>query len=242
MEQLHGFPEWVVAVIEHWHGWVSGGVLAFGLEVGDKLWDWKIGKRTFAIILGVGLLWSVFAAWRDEHRNTEAVIEGKAEAWAKYNACDKERAVKASLVDTYSGELSYQHSRNDGQQLLFDKCLLYLGAKGSTVASVTVKKARTDLQFVENGGRWRLWVLTASTSKTLPSVSGVLSCDDPFRLVGLALAGEQWGIRAGDQGQTSNTEIRLHFTSPAWNSDVPLVAAIGVDNSTLLRDCRFRFD
>jgi hypothetical protein len=62
------FWTWIVAVIEHWHGWVSGSFIAFVLELGDRFWDWKPSRKLFALILVIGFLISIFSAWREEHR------------------------------------------------------------------------------------------------------------------------------------------------------------------------------
>jgi hypothetical protein len=67
VELVNQFWEWTISVIEHWHGWVSGGVLAFGLEIAEKAWDFKISKKAFVVISGIGFLWSIFASWQDEH-------------------------------------------------------------------------------------------------------------------------------------------------------------------------------
>ncbi len=71
MELLKDLFEWAVAVIEHWHGWLSGGILAFSLEISDRLWEWKPNKRLFLVILVVGFFVSIFSAWRDQYRKTK---------------------------------------------------------------------------------------------------------------------------------------------------------------------------
>jgi len=47
MELLRDVWECVTAVFEHWHGWVSGGIFALVLEVGDQLWNWKPSKKLY---------------------------------------------------------------------------------------------------------------------------------------------------------------------------------------------------
>ncbi|MGD0568533.1 MAG: hypothetical protein ABSA78_09005 [Candidatus Sulfotelmatobacter sp.] len=71
MELAGQIVEWVRSVIEQWHGWVSGGVLAFGLEIAEKIWDFKVTKKLFLVILGLGFFWSIFASWRDEHTKVQ---------------------------------------------------------------------------------------------------------------------------------------------------------------------------
>jgi hypothetical protein len=39
MEILSEAVKWAVAVLEHWHGWVSGSILAFAFEISDRIWD-----------------------------------------------------------------------------------------------------------------------------------------------------------------------------------------------------------
>jgi hypothetical protein len=148
MEFLRGFPEWLLAVTEHWHGWVSGGVLAFGLEIGEKLWKWEISKRAFAIILGVGLLWSVFAAWRDEHHNTEVVIGEKAQAMSNLYVCGGDlKATRQKAEDLQSQVTSQQTTINaqqtatNTQQLTLDSCVVSLG-RTSIPERVKISTAR----------------------------------------------------------------------------------------------------
>jgi hypothetical protein len=74
MDLLRDFWEWVLAVLENWHGYVSGGVLAFGLEISDRLWDWKPSKKIFIGILASGLLWSIFSAWREQYLKNELAL------------------------------------------------------------------------------------------------------------------------------------------------------------------------
>lgn len=61
--------EWGVAVFEHWHGYVSGTILAFAFEWGEKLklWEWKPPKKWLIAILIAGFLASIYAAWHEEH-------------------------------------------------------------------------------------------------------------------------------------------------------------------------------
>lgn len=73
MEIINDLWEWVTAVFEHWHGFVSGGVLAFCLEQSEKIWDWKPPKGWIVAILVIGLFVSMFSAWRDQYREALAL-------------------------------------------------------------------------------------------------------------------------------------------------------------------------
>lgn len=70
METFHPVLVWVIAVIEHWHGYVSGAAVGFFLEVFERLKGWKPNKKVFAVILICGFLVSIFDTWREEYNKT----------------------------------------------------------------------------------------------------------------------------------------------------------------------------
>jgi len=245
MEQLHGFPEWVVAVIEHWHGWLSGGILAFVLEIGEKLWEWKPKKRVLAIIIGIGLLWSVFAAWRDEHRNTEIVIGEKATAWSQYNQCDKERAIQTTLAAGAAANLAYQQSRNDGQQDLFNKCMLALGATNKPEpARVRVKTVGFPVSNKSPAGKdLALLVSIAEVNKNVSPLRGNFKCQIPFTPLAIRLPVAS--MFSAPQ-VVSDREVRVNYLATPWEKDTPLVLTSWVDaqlaKSGISNVCSFKLD
>jgi hypothetical protein len=65
--------DFIVAVLEQLHGWISGGLLALGVELLDRVLDWKIPRKPWiAIFIVAGLFVSVFAAWREERNKVRA--------------------------------------------------------------------------------------------------------------------------------------------------------------------------
>jgi hypothetical protein len=65
--------DFLVAVLEQLHGWISGGLLALAVEILDRVWDFKIPRKPWiAVFIVGGLVVSVFGAWREEHRKIEA--------------------------------------------------------------------------------------------------------------------------------------------------------------------------
>lgn len=71
METFHNVWEWVNAVIHNWHGYVSGGALAFGLELVKKFREWEPSKKVFAGIVAFGLFASCFSAWQEKSEEVE---------------------------------------------------------------------------------------------------------------------------------------------------------------------------
>jgi hypothetical protein len=245
MEQLYGFPKWAVAVIEHWHGWLSGGVLAFVLEIGDKLWDWKVSKRTFAIILGVGFLWSVFAAWRDEHRNTEQVIEGKAEAWSKYNACDTERRVDDALAKQLSGQVGAQQMQLANQQDTFNRCVLALG-QISIPQPLRVRTTITEISsnrlsvVTPNRQSEKLLLVLATVNKPVSPVKGVLECDSAVSFDTATISGRAPFVSLS-KSVISDRKFEFGFNNPVWTEDRPLVFTL-VTQGSISPKCDFKLE
>jgi hypothetical protein len=67
MSTLSNLSNWIAAVFEHWHGWVSGSVIAFGLELGEHLWHWTPRKKLYIGILAIGVFVSMFYTWQDQY-------------------------------------------------------------------------------------------------------------------------------------------------------------------------------
>jgi hypothetical protein len=74
MELLRNILDWAMAVIEHWHGYVTGSTLAFGLELIKKFRDWEPSKKVFAAVVVFGLVCSMFSAWQDEHNKVQQYL------------------------------------------------------------------------------------------------------------------------------------------------------------------------
>lgn len=83
----------------------------------------KLGLKHLWIVGTIFLLIAFYQGWNDEHKNAKDAMygkDGKAEAWSKFNGCDKERAVKSALADTYSGTIANQQMLLNGQQATFN--------------------------------------------------------------------------------------------------------------------------
>src|SRR6266403_2845191 len=67
-------------------------------------------KRDLKLIGAICLFIGCYRAWVFEHKNAETAMygkDGKSEVWAKYNECDKERAIDDTLAKSCSSNLSY---------------------------------------------------------------------------------------------------------------------------------------
>ena len=238
MGYLHSFSGWVAAVLEHWHGWVSGGVLAFGLEIVEKVWEWKIPKKAFLLILAVGLLWSVFAAWRDENHNSEELISQKAECYSSYNRCDKGMAVEKTLADSCTSNLVYQQSRNDGQQDVFNKCILALGLKNSPERVRIITR-----MFRMLGAKWSsgstsqpsdrsLSIVLAETNKIIQPVRVRLECERPFEIfqISIATASGSPMLLTSNSKRISPAAVDVYMDNTWASSSLLALSIVSIDD------------
>ncbi|MFZ0817224.1 MAG: hypothetical protein WAM78_17010 [Candidatus Sulfotelmatobacter sp.] len=236
MNPLHGFPEWVVAVFEHWHGWLSGGVLAFGLEVGDKLWDWKPNKKAFAVIIGVGLFWSAFSAWRDEHHNTEKVAEEKSSAWSQYGTCAGDLKQKQAEVTGWStrftdqiGHMSELQNSVNAQQSTLNSCVVALAKSapsGPPVVKITDVSFALDVTKNDKGKELRLWEFVVSVDRTVIPFQGTFACEGGVRIAQgrVALPNAIENNFTQFRHPDSKQGYRIEYALPAaWLPDTPLI-------------------
>ncbi len=242
MGYVHGFGEWIAAVLEHWHGWVSGSVIAFALEIGEKVWKFEVPRKLFIWILGLGLLWSVFAAWRDEHMNTEAVIEEKAHVSSQYNQCDKERAVQSALAQRYSADLASEQLQISNQQDTFNRCILAMGQTNlPTPTKIQVVRWSIPGEIAINGTKGRMWVLVALTNKTFSSTKGTMKCDGAFVPIEATLLTQGEALRA-DFRPINEQSAHVEFMYPPWSYRNPLVLAAYTELGHDIHSCAFTMD
>jgi hypothetical protein len=136
-------------MIERWLSRTFPKVDAWFISRGAAL------KKNLKLVAVICLFVGCYTVWVFEHRNAEAAMygrDGKSEAWPKYNECDKERAVKATLSDSCASNLSYQQSRNDSQQDLFNRCMLALGISNKPQSAIVIHSLARPLDPVN--GAW----------------------------------------------------------------------------------------
>jgi hypothetical protein len=181
-------------------------------------------KKNLKLIALSCLLIGCYRAWVFEHNNAQTAMygrDGKSEAWARFNQCDKERAVKTTLADSCNTNLTYQQSRNDGQQDLFNKCLLSLGLKNKPEPlKIDAKWAWTPLK---DGGK-HIAVILATTNQRI-AINAHITCDRQFQYLGVGFAGAQV-MMVGPAGNTNDREADLQVISPAWSQSSPLAVTV----------------
>ena len=149
------------------------GLVSFVLSVVQAIRKKEIATWIF---FGIGCLCLLVAfdqAWRDEHRNVEAVTQSKADAWGQFNTCDKERAVNNVLVGTYESQIAQQRVSLDHQQDVFNRCVL-------TLQQVSIpERQRTHITQIQpitegnvNGKILKVWFLLVFTNRPATPARG----------------------------------------------------------------------
>ena len=210
------------ALVNHWL-FSFGGVVLVIIAVIERLRNKDTEAWVFWGAALVCLIVACYGAWVDEHNNAQAAMYGdlgKAEAWSKYNQCDKDRAVNDALAKSYQ-------SRNNAEQDLFDKCILSLGnANKPQPLRLKAEWVLPSLQNVET--KRYLAVIVAATNKQT-AVNVYVRCDKDFQYLDAKIAGINSLMNRGSRSVTEK-EAFVDADIGMWSPSHPLV--IFVTSST----------
>jgi len=207
-------------------------------------------KKNLGAIALICLFIGCYRAWVFEHNNAQAAMygkDGKSEAWARYNQCDKERAVNDVLAKSCSTNLTYQQSRNDGQQDLFNRCLLELGLKSKpepVVIKVSEAAFNANLGKDEKSAKdLRYWVIAAFVNREVTPFNGTFRCAGNFvvRQGRLAISNVRDDSQLNTSHRLEDGGYRIESVQPStWRPDRPLLfVGISAEPPT---DCKFKLD
>jgi hypothetical protein len=197
-------------------------------------------KKNLKLIAVICLFIGCYRAWVFEHKNAETAMygkDGKSEARAKYNACDKERAVKMALADTYSATLTTQ-------QATMNSCMSTIGQLEKPEALKilpfllrrTVKNASPDVSGYASDAKYVAQFLLL-TNKTITPIRMIVTCDRGITSAGGAILGTA-STSGGGSGKLSENSYLFVLTSPAWGPTAPLVMVV-FSNDAQLGACSF---
>lgn len=223
--------DWLAAIMHHWEVVVATGAIPFAIDIVDKLVDWKMPKRYYAIFLGVGLLLAMFLSWDEEHRNFSASDRARNTADTNYRQCDSERATLRTLNESLSSQLSGDTQFIDNQQGTLNSCVVAL-AKNAVTEPLHVSVWMIGVGIVKTPTLTEMALIT--NRQTV--IRGNLECDEPFNVF-------DWNLPSGgarmnvSTNQISPNKWFLQTLSPPWETQVPVMVT-AVSNSTL-HGCRF---
>src|ERR1700734_4106750 len=59
----------LIAVVSHWQSYITGGVVTAIVGVFERLTDWRMSKKSYAVVfLGVFQFVSFYLTWREQYR------------------------------------------------------------------------------------------------------------------------------------------------------------------------------
>jgi hypothetical protein len=224
---MHEHTLFIGNVLAHLVALMSG-IASFAIATYEAVKSKPIRSRTFWVIGSVCLVIAFNQAWRDEHHNSQLLIDQKAEAWSKYNSCDKQLAVASSLNTTYYGQIADQRTRLDGQQDTFNRCILAIGVKAQEPPRLTTFWAITNIKAQKpDGSMSALVAVVSETNRRFPSVDVDVKCNVPFSFNYADLPGGDLFVMQSNH-QTSPNTVHVSINS-AWSPGIPLVATLAVD-------------
>jgi hypothetical protein len=202
-------------------------------------------KRDLKIIALICLFVGCYRAWVFEHKNAEAAMYGpggKSEAWGAYNTCDKERAVKTVLADSFSSQISQQIGQINSQQDTFNRCILALGQKNvAEPLKFDVLTWKLNVLHSENGEQERLWAVIVIANKTVSPVRGTFSCDAEFKSLSSTLLSHGNSLRA-DYEQKTSKSVHVEYLYPPLSPQNPLVFSAYTPEGKEFSSCSFKSD
>ncbi|MFZ1141431.1 MAG: hypothetical protein WAN76_19785 [Candidatus Sulfotelmatobacter sp.] len=204
-------------------------------------------KKNLGAIALICLFIGCYRAWVFEHNNAETAMygkDGKSEAWAKYNECDKERAVKTVLADTYSGSIATQQAQLFQQQDTFNRCVLSLG-QNAQPGALKVRFRRWAIPQITqkdaDGAPMKLWILLAFPNKTVFPLKGIVSCATPIHLIETTIITDGAAMRSYSTPLGDRT-IKLDYMQPPWSQESPLALAVTARDDTPPDVCSFQLE
>jgi hypothetical protein len=106
---FHDLGLFVFAVIAHWQALATGGIVTASVGVYERRKNTNLSWQSYAFIIGAFCLYSFFAAWQDEHRNTLHVESDKSSLSSQLGGCQSDlQSTKSTLRDKETLADSFQ--------------------------------------------------------------------------------------------------------------------------------------
>ncbi len=157
MEIAATFGKWILAVLEQWEYIVASGVIAFLVELGDKLLDKKMPKKWYVVFVAIGFVLATFKAW-DQQRITADTAQHKLDDLTTPKLKLGIDQIGTGHIETTffkgTGVLVFANLTNDGAPSVADSWLLIVtlpDGRHATTATTYLDPA-SDISFSEKPG------------------------------------------------------------------------------------------
>jgi hypothetical protein len=260
---FHDLGLFLFAVFAHWQALLTGGIViaAVGFYERKKR---ELPWEAYVFIATMFGLYSVFAAWQDEHRNTNSVTTEKAAEVALKNTCLQDARVEHAYMDGLQGlnasqrqTIDKQQQANDAQQRDVSSCVVSLGKMNPVIRErisvvpvsigtydiaghIPISAQHAPTTIIPKRFMTELFIITNEPERNF---HGTLKCDDPFDFLDTPVVPTDAGatMRSGNPPVRINDgsyEIRYDATSTEWNPSHPAYMRVS-SKSQNLGKCSF---
>jgi hypothetical protein len=192
---LHELGLFIFAVLAHWQALATGGVVTALVTVYERKRKSNLSWQSYAFILGAFCLYSIFAAWQDEHHNTARAEQVASAVAAQASGCTADlKAAKSlledkqSLVSTLQTAFTASQGPQEQQAANIASCITSLSKMNSkireriVVISIPIATVNSKGMFVSSAALLKSYLteLVITTNEIEPRFHGMLSCDNPF--------------------------------------------------------------
>jgi len=254
----HDLILFLFAVLAHWQALATGGIVTAFVGIYERRNKTELAWQSYAFIMFMFCLYSFFAAWQDEHRNTGQVAREKSDYASQLNSCQSEfRSIqgtlrdKQSLADTLQKAFTAQQGPQAQQAANIASCINNLVKMNPQIREhisvVMVPIASMDLKGRIDPGRvlltrymTELFVLTNIPENQF---HGILKCANRFDFQQVPqILTEATVIMTGTgppKPLTDNSyEIRVDQSSTQWNPSHPAFMRV-IGNDKNIGSCTF---
>jgi hypothetical protein len=196
---LHELGLFIFAVLTHWQSLVTGGIVIAAVNIYERKKKTTLPWQSYAFILGAFCLYSIFAAWQDEHHNTANAKTDKSTFASQASACAADLKAaknsledKQSLVSTLQTAFTASQAPQEQQAANIASCITSLSKMNPkireeiVVVPIPIASVNSKGMFVGSATLLKSYLteLIITTNETEPRFHGMLRCDNPFVPIG----------------------------------------------------------
>ena len=204
-------------------------MVAFGLF--EKFRHKETAKWLFWGLATVLLLVAFYQAWSDEHRNSQVLIDEKADIRGKLASCTGDLRASDGVRQLLEAQTRSQQLTINAQQSTTNTCVV-------TLAKTAIGEPPNVYVWTVGIGIIKRPVVTEMVLVTnrRETFRGNLECTEPFNVFDWTMTGT--GVRMGVGTQKiSARQYHLETTSPLWEPHDPIV--VNAISDQTLHGCKF---
>lgn len=256
---FHELELFLFAVLAHWQALVTGGLVTAGIAIYEKRKNENVSWKSYVLFISAFLLYSVFAAWQDEHRNTESVITDKSALSSQLGTCAADlKSARGTLKDKQSLADSLQQVFIASQQTATQQganmatCInsltklnpqVHRETRAIVYQTTTINTRTHQMGVTPDPDVIYGSMVVITTNQLEQKASGMLSCGTDFQVVSMpvltSLSGHGF-VGGSTPVKISNREYFIAFPSAPslWGPTTPILVTIS-SSKEQMRDCSF---